>query len=216
MNKETILEINYILENINDNEEVQRKLNFIFNKPKNETFLDLHSNLSITSLKRIYSIIDKLNLEDASKEHIIWLYYKKTYQDPKDMICNEQLQQIIDDYKKYPYAASGLESVLVAMIKSRKLNLNQISSLKESIGEKEIQKEALIYANEKLIADNQKLNKDNVKELIDNEAFDFLIKAIEIKMIEDNTLDLFKSPEHGEKYKKKKVLLYELAQKIKQ
>ncbi|XEC95214.1 hypothetical protein AB6A23_01130 [Paenibacillus tarimensis] len=204
--------IDSIIKERKSEEDGCNELNTVLRKMNASELLQFHSDLCVDSVKFIYDHFEDLTLDWDVKEHLILSYYLFLIQENNGVVSSNILNQLINDYKKYDFMA--LESLVIDFIKLRKVDRQQVLMIDEVFKNKAVKKQVITYNALLDIEANQYLDKNHIEELINWHSFDALDRALDKKLVENDALSAFKKPVDGEGNKKKKMALYEKAQKL--
>lgn len=161
----------------------------------------LYSGLNSEYLERLYQLSKSLVLDNEFLEHLYYVYYTNCSAD------DYPFAQLMQDYSETKYLS--LESVFVYLLKNELLDEVQVSEVSKGVSDKEVSKQVALQLLRWKMDKNIPLDVADVKQLLDYEAFDLIIEALDSKLLNRDSLLLFHEPTSNEKNRKKKQVIYQ-------
>lgn len=140
-------------------------------------------------------------------------YYKQRIANNVGMADERILMDIIGEY--VDTNSCFLESLIIDLLKSSKIEEDQLPLIENSFENKEIRKQVYIFKTKRELNCGKLLSMDAIHKLFDLKAFNVLEDALNKKAVSVELLDEFKQPEKGEGYRKIKTVLCEKTNKLK-
>lgn len=161
----------------------------------------LYSGLNFGYLERLYQLSKNIELDDEFLEHLYYVYYTSCSAD------DYPFTQLMQDYSETKYLS--LESVFVYLLKNELLDEVQVCEISKVVSDKEVSKQVSLQLLRWKMYENIPLDVAEVKQLLDYEAFDMIIEALDSKLLNHESLLLFHEPASNEKHRKKKQVIYQ-------
>ena len=175
--------------------------------------IDLNMHLTDDEMARLVQVLPEIELpKGIDLDHLLIRYFKDLINEVNDSVPNSIFDEIMRLYGFYPNSQATIH-IWIVLIRSRALNEEQVSRLKEKPDEKYIPKELFVLEMEQQAQKGNPLSGDQVSELLRLKVYEFLKTVLEKGWISADTKALFVQPAAGELNRKHKEALYQLAQK---
>jgi hypothetical protein len=185
-------------------EDAAKKIESIINKLDIDERINALSSFSYQQFSKLYLLSKDLKIDNWIIEHIYYQYYNLA------PVTDEMITQLLNDFSKSGFIA--LKSAAINLLKEDLVTECQIERIMNEITDKEVTKQVFLNNVRKKLKSSQ-LNESEITQLIEYEAFNLLLEIVEKDMLSKDILQLFVEPADGEKHKKKKQLIFQIAQK---
>lgn len=191
--------------------EIVKRVNELLSKIEDREQLSLHSILSKDALQFIYrNRSDVFFNGEGAREHVLWRYFSD--QMAGNPVSEDFLESLLQEFRATKYI--GLESVVVSALKSDLLTEMQVLKVNERISTTVVQKECYAFHIRKKVQLGQSLAEKEIAKLLDNRLYSTIELAFDKQSISSDGLMLLIKPFDGEKDKKLRRKLSQLAQRL--
>lgn len=181
------------------------KINQVITGLEEGDLFEIYKGLSDAALENMYENLNLIDLQNDSKEHFIYYFLYNKCEKNKDFF-----NQLIESYDKYKFLA--IESLVVYLIKKEKLDNYQINLISNKFKVNVVQKELYkLNIRRSLDLEQYKLSLDEYRKLLEFDAYDVIENALKKNRVEIDVLKNILMPQNGERFKTKKMNLYNKA-----